>query len=182
MAQQGWWLESLYWWEPFRWRERTISRHYHTRLTLIPDKHFKHTASLLRHLYCFMVLQRECASRRWNVCSIHQTGGGALVLGQDQDQRGDGFNPVESFVGTVSQLNIWNYVLTPQQVTLYTHFLLFMLTVYWVHQERKKKKVFFWTALRLETKHISTILRSGLWPAAVHVICRKGMCLPGLTS
>ncbi|XP_056124585.1 sushi, von Willebrand factor type A, EGF and pentraxin domain-containing protein 1 isoform X2 [Rhinichthys klamathensis goyatoka] len=44
-------------------------------------------------------------------------GGGALVLGQDQDQRGDGFNPVESFVGTVSQLNIWNYVLTPQQIT-----------------------------------------------------------------
>ncbi|XP_067257599.1 sushi, von Willebrand factor type A, EGF and pentraxin domain-containing protein 1 isoform X2 [Chanodichthys erythropterus] len=43
-------------------------------------------------------------------------GGGALVLGQDQDQRGDGFNPVESFVGTVSQLNIWNYVLSPQQI------------------------------------------------------------------
>ncbi|XP_056610750.1 sushi, von Willebrand factor type A, EGF and pentraxin domain-containing protein 1 isoform X1 [Triplophysa dalaica] len=44
-------------------------------------------------------------------------GGGALVLGQDQDQRGDGFNPVESFVGTLSQLNIWNYVLTPQQIS-----------------------------------------------------------------
>ncbi|XP_051576791.1 sushi, von Willebrand factor type A, EGF and pentraxin domain-containing protein 1 isoform X5 [Myxocyprinus asiaticus] len=43
-------------------------------------------------------------------------GGGALVLGQDQDQRGDGFNPVESFVGTLSQLNVWNYVLTPQQM------------------------------------------------------------------
>ncbi|XP_055055760.2 sushi, von Willebrand factor type A, EGF and pentraxin domain-containing protein 1 isoform X1 [Misgurnus anguillicaudatus] len=43
-------------------------------------------------------------------------GGGALVLGQDQDQRGDGFNPVESFVGTLSQLNIWNDVLTPQQI------------------------------------------------------------------
>ncbi|XP_030635356.1 LOW QUALITY PROTEIN: sushi, von Willebrand factor type A, EGF and pentraxin domain-containing protein 1 [Chanos chanos] len=43
-------------------------------------------------------------------------GGGALVLGQDQDQRGEGFNPVESFVGSLSQLNIWNYVLTPQQI------------------------------------------------------------------
>ncbi|KAK9524849.1 hypothetical protein VZT92_017214 [Zoarces viviparus] len=42
--------------------------------------------------------------------------GGALVLGQDQDQRGEGFNPVESFVGSVSQLNIWDRVLTPQQV------------------------------------------------------------------
>uniref|UniRef100_A0A8B9JCB5 Sushi, von Willebrand factor type A, EGF and pentraxin domain-containing protein 1 n=1 Tax=Astyanax mexicanus TaxID=7994 RepID=A0A8B9JCB5_ASTMX len=43
-------------------------------------------------------------------------GGGALVLGQDQDQRGEGFNPVESFVGSLSQLNIWDYVLSPQQI------------------------------------------------------------------
>ncbi|TRY57481.1 hypothetical protein DNTS_014228 [Danionella cerebrum] len=43
-------------------------------------------------------------------------GGGALVLGQDQDQRGDGFNPVESFVGALSQLNIWNYVISAQQI------------------------------------------------------------------
>ncbi|XP_008281602.1 sushi, von Willebrand factor type A, EGF and pentraxin domain-containing protein 1 [Stegastes partitus] len=43
-------------------------------------------------------------------------GGGALVLGQDQDQRGEGFNPVESFVGSISQLNIWDRVLTPQQI------------------------------------------------------------------
>lgn len=38
------------------------------------------------------------------------------MLGQDQDQRGAGFNPVESFVGSISQLNIWDRVLTPQQV------------------------------------------------------------------
>ncbi|XP_041840984.1 sushi, von Willebrand factor type A, EGF and pentraxin domain-containing protein 1 isoform X2 [Melanotaenia boesemani] len=43
-------------------------------------------------------------------------GGGALVLGQDQDQRGEGFNPAESFVGSISQLNIWDRVLTPQQI------------------------------------------------------------------
>ncbi|XP_058479498.1 sushi, von Willebrand factor type A, EGF and pentraxin domain-containing protein 1 isoform X3 [Solea solea] len=43
-------------------------------------------------------------------------GGGVLVLGQDQDQRGEGFNPVESFVGSMSQLNIWDRVLTPQQI------------------------------------------------------------------
>ncbi|XP_061921980.1 sushi, von Willebrand factor type A, EGF and pentraxin domain-containing protein 1 isoform X1 [Entelurus aequoreus] len=43
-------------------------------------------------------------------------GGGALVLGQDQDQRGEGFNPVESFVGSISQLNIWDGVLTTQQI------------------------------------------------------------------
>uniref|UniRef100_A0A8D0GC18 Sushi, von Willebrand factor type A, EGF and pentraxin domain containing 1 n=1 Tax=Sphenodon punctatus TaxID=8508 RepID=A0A8D0GC18_SPHPU len=43
-------------------------------------------------------------------------GGGALVLGQEQDQKGEGFNPAESFVGSISQLNIWNYVLSLQQV------------------------------------------------------------------
>nr|XP_015201270.1 PREDICTED: sushi, von Willebrand factor type A, EGF and pentraxin domain-containing protein 1 [Lepisosteus oculatus] len=43
-------------------------------------------------------------------------GGGVLVLGQEQDERGEGFNPVESFVGSLSQLNIWDYVLTPQQI------------------------------------------------------------------
>ncbi|XP_061487863.1 sushi, von Willebrand factor type A, EGF and pentraxin domain-containing protein 1 isoform X2 [Rhineura floridana] len=43
-------------------------------------------------------------------------GGGALVLGQEQDQRGEGFNPAESFVGSISQLNIWGYVLSQEQV------------------------------------------------------------------
>uniref|UniRef100_A0A4W3I336 Sushi, von Willebrand factor type A, EGF and pentraxin domain containing 1 n=1 Tax=Callorhinchus milii TaxID=7868 RepID=A0A4W3I336_CALMI len=44
--------------------------------------------------------------------------GGALVLGQEQDKKGEGFNPAESFVGSLSQLNIWDYVLTPQQIKL----------------------------------------------------------------
>lgn len=43
-------------------------------------------------------------------------GGGALVLAQEQDQRGEGFNPAESFVGSLSQLNIWDYPLSPEQV------------------------------------------------------------------
>ncbi|XP_069779037.1 sushi, von Willebrand factor type A, EGF and pentraxin domain-containing protein 1 isoform X2 [Narcine bancroftii] len=45
-------------------------------------------------------------------------GGGALVLGQEQDQKGEDFNPAESFVGSLSQLNIWDYVLTPEQIKL----------------------------------------------------------------
>ncbi|XP_004677499.1 PREDICTED: sushi, von Willebrand factor type A, EGF and pentraxin domain-containing protein 1 [Condylura cristata] len=45
-------------------------------------------------------------------------GGGALVLGQEQDKKGEGFNPAESFVGSISQLNLWDYVLSPQQVKL----------------------------------------------------------------
>ncbi|XP_069622657.1 sushi, von Willebrand factor type A, EGF and pentraxin domain-containing protein 1 [Ranitomeya imitator] len=48
----------------------------------------------------------------------HIPGGGALVLAQEQDQRGEGFNPAESFVGSISQLNIWDYPLPPEQVKL----------------------------------------------------------------
>lgn len=54
----------------------------------------------------------------WIKLWLFVVGGGALVLGQDQDQRGEGFNPVESFVGSISQLNIWDRVLTPQQVNM----------------------------------------------------------------
>lgn len=48
--------------------------------------------------------------------SLLSLGGGALVVGQEQDQKGEGFNPAESFVGSISQLNLWDYVLSPQQV------------------------------------------------------------------
>ncbi|MGH0136946.1 UNVERIFIED_CONTAM: hypothetical protein FKN15_006879 [Acipenser sinensis] len=43
-------------------------------------------------------------------------GGSTLVLGQDQDQKGEGFNPVESFVGSISQLKIWDSSLSPEQL------------------------------------------------------------------
>ncbi|KAG8455052.1 hypothetical protein GDO86_001318 [Hymenochirus boettgeri] len=43
-------------------------------------------------------------------------GGGSLVLAQEQDMRGEGFNPAESFVGSISQLNIWDHPLTSDQV------------------------------------------------------------------
>ena len=39
-----------------------------------------------------------------------------MVIGQEQDKKGEGFNPAESFVGSISQLNLWDYVLSPQQV------------------------------------------------------------------
>jgi len=35
-----------------------------------------------------------------------------MVLGQEQDQIGDGFSPEEAFVGDISHLNIWDRVLT----------------------------------------------------------------------
>lgn len=44
------------------------------------------------------------------------------MLGQDQDQRGEGFNPAESFVGSISQLNIWDHVLSPEEVNACSEF------------------------------------------------------------
>ncbi|KAJ6669489.1 hypothetical protein lerEdw1_000037 [Lerista edwardsae] len=59
------------------------------------------------------------ANGAWRVYidgKLSDGGGGALVLGQEQDQKGEGFNPAESFVGSISQLNIWDYILSPEQV------------------------------------------------------------------
>lgn len=39
-----------------------------------------------------------------------------LVIGQEQDTRGGKFSSSESFVGRLSNLNIWDYSLRPQDV------------------------------------------------------------------
>lgn len=39
-------------------------------------------------------------------------GGGVLVVGQEQDVRGGLYSISESFIGTISRLNLWDYVLT----------------------------------------------------------------------
>lgn len=39
-----------------------------------------------------------------------------MVLGQDQDSVGGGFNADESFQGTLLNVNVWNQVLTPEQI------------------------------------------------------------------
>ena len=40
-------------------------------------------------------------------------GGGALVFGQEQDAIGGAFEARQSFVGLMSHVNMWNYVLPP---------------------------------------------------------------------
>ncbi|GBN09560.1 Sushi, von Willebrand factor type A, EGF and pentraxin domain-containing protein 1, partial [Araneus ventricosus] len=41
---------------------------------------------------------------------------GTLILGQDQDKRGAGFSTPESFVGTMTLLNIWDYVIPSEDI------------------------------------------------------------------
>lgn len=43
-------------------------------------------------------------------------GGGVMVLGQEQDSLGGSFSPEEAFSGDLSQLNVWDKVLSPQDI------------------------------------------------------------------
>ncbi|KAJ7352852.1 hypothetical protein OS493_033394 [Desmophyllum pertusum] len=44
------------------------------------------------------------------------TGGGIFILGQEQDELGGGFNTEESFVGDASQMNVFDYVLSDNDI------------------------------------------------------------------
>ncbi|XP_008286946.1 pentraxin-4 [Stegastes partitus] len=43
-------------------------------------------------------------------------GGGSVVLGQEQDSVGGGFDPAEGFVGKMAGFRVWNRVLSPAEV------------------------------------------------------------------
>ncbi|KAE8588036.1 hypothetical protein XENTR_v10022295 [Xenopus tropicalis] len=40
----------------------------------------------------------------------------SIILGQEQDSFGGGFDPKQSFVGELSDVNLWDYVLTPPDI------------------------------------------------------------------
>lgn len=44
------------------------------------------------------------------------SGGGVLVIGQEQDSRGGRFSISESFVGRISKLNIWDFALSAETI------------------------------------------------------------------
>lgn len=56
------------------------------------------------------------------ICTVmHHTGSGLVVLGQEQDQRGGGYSPQESFVGHMTLVNLWGEQLSAARVRhLYT--------------------------------------------------------------
>ena len=43
--------------------------------------------------------------------------GGSLVLGQDQDKVGGGFDSSQAFVGDLSGVNMWNEVLSGEEIS-----------------------------------------------------------------
>ena len=42
--------------------------------------------------------------------------GGALVLGQEQDSQGGSFETSQSFIGEMTGVNIWDHVITDQEI------------------------------------------------------------------
>ena len=43
-------------------------------------------------------------------------GGGVLVLGQEQDSAGGSFDANQSFLGEMSDVNIWDHVIKDQEI------------------------------------------------------------------
>ncbi|KXJ15390.1 Neuronal pentraxin-2 [Exaiptasia diaphana] len=43
--------------------------------------------------------------------------GGSLIIGQEQDKVGGGFDISQSFVGELTEINIWNRVLGPKEIS-----------------------------------------------------------------
>lgn len=43
--------------------------------------------------------------------------GGIVTLGQDQDWPGDGFDEKQSFSGSLTEFNLWNYELSPENIS-----------------------------------------------------------------
>ncbi|KAJ8284409.1 hypothetical protein COCON_G00032590 [Conger conger] len=43
----------------------------------------------------------------------------SIILGQDQDSYGGGFDPNQCFVGDLSDVHMWNYVLNPCEIQTY---------------------------------------------------------------
>ena len=46
----------------------------------------------------------------------HLPGGGYWVIGQDQDSVGGGFDAEDAFVGEVTEVHVWNRVLSPAEI------------------------------------------------------------------
>ena len=52
---------------------------------------------------------------------IYHLGSGLFVLGQEQDKVGGQFNAVESFIGELTSLHIWDHVITMDEVDWLSH-------------------------------------------------------------
>nr|XP_046272074.1 pentraxin-4 [Scatophagus argus] len=79
------------------------------------------------HHFCFV--WSSIQGRFWHYSDWHLTsagsnfrkgweipGGGSVILGQEQDAVGGGFDPAEGFAGQMAGFRVWNRVLSPSEV------------------------------------------------------------------
>ncbi|XP_023258848.1 C-reactive protein-like [Seriola lalandi dorsalis] len=64
-------------------------------------------------------LDGKPSSRKFLSSGSNINGPVIIVLGQDQDTYGGGFDIKQSFVGMMSDLHMWNYVLSPCEIQNY---------------------------------------------------------------
>ncbi|XP_055512110.1 C-reactive protein-like isoform X2 [Leucoraja erinacea] len=60
----------------------------------------------------------RCHVREVHVKGQDVTGSGEFILGQDQDSVGGGFDASQSYVGEITDVNMWDRVLKPNEITL----------------------------------------------------------------
>ncbi|XP_033983398.1 C-reactive protein-like [Trematomus bernacchii] len=72
-----------------------------------------------------MWLDGQPSSRRFMSAGSSISGPIIIVLGQDQDSHGGGFDIAHSFVGMMSDVHMWDHVLSPCEIQNYVHHLNF---------------------------------------------------------
>lgn len=92
-------------------------------------------------------------------------GEGSIVLGQEQDSLGGGFDKTQSLVGDIGDLNMWDFVLSPDEIR----------TV--CNRKTLSANVLNWRNLKYET-HGEVFVKAQLWP---ETFCQSQGCPPGIT-
>lgn len=75
----------------------------------------------------------------------------SIILGQEQDSYGGGFDAQQSFVGDIGEVNMWDFVLSPEQIN----------TVYL--GGTLSPSVLNWQALKYEAQGDDVFIKSQLW-------------------
>ncbi|XP_062278271.1 C-reactive protein-like isoform X2 [Scomber scombrus] len=57
--------------------------------------------------------------RKFIISGTNITGPSIIILGQEQDSHGGGFDIKQSFIGMMSDVHMWNYILSPCEIQKY---------------------------------------------------------------
>ncbi|KAM3871273.1 C-reactive protein-like [Diretmus argenteus] len=66
-------------------------------------------------------LNGQSSTRTFISSGSNITGSPAIILGQEQDSHGGGFDIRQSFIGMITDVHMWNYVLSPCEIRRYMY-------------------------------------------------------------